>query len=272
MASKNYGLGGIGSIVEIGKTGPKVKANSGAIEGRNNADDAFAVVRGDHPVGPNDLVTLRYLQTKGDVTVIGQIDGSAPPAAAVAGRVFVCTTTGGTFTVNYLYYDNGATWEEVIPSEGMSMVVTDALSGGAVTFLADHAYLWDADGTSWIDIGPSTSSQSGVIQSRKASLAFGTSSPLNIGSVVPANARALRVIVSVTQVFNGTTPTLDIGDAGDTDRLMPNVEIDLRTVGVYVADVSYLFSGETQIIGTYVAGGGSPSTGAAHILVEWDQA
>lgn len=267
MTSKNYGLDGIAGNVELGKGGPRIKNSSGAVEARNNVDGAYAVVRGDHPVGLNDLVTLQFLKTQSGVAVIGQINGGAPPAAGVEGRVFVCTTTGGGYTVNHLYLDNGVAWVDVGPSEGQSISITDALSGGSVEFLADSAYLWDADGSAWVFIGPSGTARARIVQGRSADLAFGTASPFNIAGTVPANARVLGVTVSVTQAFNGTAPTLIVGDAGDTDRFMPAAEIDLKTVGTYYAKVSHLYSVETQITGTYVADGSA--AGAANILVEY---
>lgn len=271
MTSKHYDVNGLSGTVELGKGGPKVKNSSGAVEARNNADNAYAVVRADHPVGPNDVVTLKYLQTKGDVTVLGQIDGSSPPAASVEGRMFVCTTTGGTYTVNYLYYDTGVAWEEVIPAEGLSIVVTDALTGGTVEFSADHAYLWNLDGTAWVDIGPSAAaSLAKIVKTREASLAFGTSSPVNIGTTVPQYGRVLRVYVNVTQAFNGTAPTVKVGDGSDDDRYMTIAENDLKNTGVYVVDTFYMVPAETQILATYAAD--SSSAGAATIFVEWSEA
>lgn len=51
------------SIFQIGKGGPNVKNNSGVIEFRNAADNAFALARALDPVGNNDLVTLGYFNT-----------------------------------------------------------------------------------------------------------------------------------------------------------------------------------------------------------------
>jgi hypothetical protein len=271
MTSKHYDVNGLNATVELGKGGPKVTNASGVIEARDQAGTAFAKVRADHPVGPNDVVTLKYLQTKGDVTVLGQITGGSPPAASVEGRMFICTTTGGLFTVNNLYYDTGLAWEEVVPSEGLSMVVTDALTGGTVEFTADHAYLWNLDGTEWVDIGPSAAaSLAKIVKTREASLAFGTSSPLNIGTTIPQYGRVLRVCVNVTQAFNGTVPTVEIGDAGDTNRYMTVDENNLKATGVYWSDTFYMVASATQLIATYVAD--TSSAGACTVFVEWSEA
>jgi hypothetical protein len=269
MASKNYGLGGVGSSVELGKGGARVKNSSGVVEARNNADNAYAKIRADHPTGMNDVVTLQYLKTKGDVVVTGQIDGGAPPAAGTPGRVYVCTTTGGGYTVNHLYFDNGASWDDVGPAEGQSMAVTDALSGGAVTFLADHAYLWDTDGTVWVDLGPSAGSASKHLVQRTVDIIH-TSGAVNVGAEVSANGRVLTISINVTQAFNGTAPTLTVGDAGDADRFATVDESNLKEAGLYRLDVSHLYSVLTQVTATVVPDGSS--AGAANITLTYAEA
>jgi len=267
MAHKNYEQTGIGSVVELGKGGAKIKENSGTVEIKNNTDTAFVKLRAAHPVDLNDVVTLQYLKTKGDVVVTGQINGGSPPAAGVAGRVYVCTTTGGGYTIKKLYLDNGVTWEDVGPDEGISIAVTDALTGGALEFTADHAYLWDADASTWVDIGPSSIGISGTVQCRTVNLAFDSSGSINIGAALPANATALRVSINVTQAFNGTAPTVTVGDIGDTDRLMTAVGNNLKDATLFVAENSYLYSLSTQLTVTYVAS--ASGSGAAQIIVHY---
>jgi hypothetical protein len=60
--SKHYGIDGVGTIVELGKGGPKVKNSSGVIEARNAADNAYAIVRGASPVGSDDLTTRSFVE------------------------------------------------------------------------------------------------------------------------------------------------------------------------------------------------------------------
>jgi len=270
MATKNYGLVGLGGNVELSKGGARLKNVAGVIEARNNVDDAYAIVRGDHPTGLNDLVTLQYLKTKGDVIVTGQINGGAPPVAGTPARVFVCTTTGGSYTVKHLYLDDGAAWVDVGPAEGQSMAVTDALTGGAIEFLADHSYLWDSDGSNWNDIGPSTLTESKHLLQRTVDIAYTDTGVVNIGTAVSANGRVLGIWINVTQVFNGTTPTLIVGDAGDTDRFVATTEVDLKTIGLYKLDVSHLYSVLTQVYATVAPDSGT--TGAANITLYFAEA
>lgn len=266
--SYNYGLRGVSDNVKVGNAGPRVKNNAGVIEARNTADNAFAVVRSADPVGLDDVVTKRYLETRSNVIVTGQIDGNAPPAAVV-GAVYLCTTTGGTYTAGRLYYGENAVWNEVIPAEGLTISVTDALSGGTLTFQADHRYVWDADGSAWVDIGPAPA-ESKLIKTARASLAFGTASPLNVGSALPTNAVVTRILVNVTQAFNGTSPTVTFGVTGNTAQLSAANEVDLKTTGVYVIDAYQLYASNEQVLATYVAS--ASSAGAASILMEYSLA
>lgn len=267
--SKNYHLDGIGLNVEIGKRGPRIKGDySGAIDHRNQADDAFVIVRGDHPVGDNDLVTKQYLETRANVIVTGQIDGGSPPAAGTPGRIFICTTAGGAYTLKYLYRDNGTSWDEIVPVEGMIISVTDALTGGTDEYEADHLYLWDADGSTWVDLGPAPVVTSVV---RSARLTFDyTDTGANLIVTVPVNAIVTKVLLNVTQAWDDVLPYVEVGDATDPDRLMESSCSDLMKVGLYVADCFYLYGSSTAINVTLDNNTGIPTQGQATIIVQYD--
>jgi hypothetical protein len=279
---KNYRQSGLSGNVELGKGGPKVRNNSNVIELRNNADTAMAVGRGADPVGSSDFVTLGYLLTSQAITVIGNIydSGGATPASAQfvgagqAGFIAICNQTVGAFTANRLYrldtWDTDvatSTWTQIIPTEGMRFVMTDASSGGTTAYLADHFYVYDLDNTQWDDIGPAAAAAA-VSKNLQAALAFGTASPLAIGTPSVANSVITQVIVNVTTAFDGAAALLDIGTAGDTDAYMDQIEIDLRTIGTYIVDLYALDAGPTAIIGTYAADGST--VGAAAIVVKYE--
>jgi hypothetical protein len=270
MATKNYGLTGIAGTVELGKGGPKIKNSSGAVEARNTGDTAYAILRAADPVGLDDVVNFRTLKTQSGSPVIGQIDGGAPPAAGTPGRFYICTTTGGTYTVNYLYLDNGVAWVEQIPTAGQTISVTVDLAGGAVEYLGDHAYMWDVEGGSWVDIGPSTITATKQVLQRTVDIAYTDSGAINVGAAVSANGRVSGIWINVTQVFNGTTPTLTVGDAVGADRYVTTAEVDLKTVGLYKLDASHLYSVSTQVTATLVPD--SSTTGAANITLHYAEA
>jgi len=269
--SKRYGVTGIGTDVELGKQGTRIINNSGAVELKDK-DGNFVVGRGAAPVAENDFVTKKYLETKADVTVSGQIDGANPPAA-VPGAVYVVTTTGGTYTAGELYYGiTGPTWEAITVPDGLKIVVTVALTGGTLEFAADTLYVWDAGTSAWLKIGPAPEAVTGVEKTERASLVFGTPGVIPVGSPVAINGIVIGVIVNVSVAFDGDTPaTLIIGDVGDTDRLMTNAEVDLSKVGRYLVDPYYLYASATQVNAT-LGVGANPSAGAAQIIVQWSKA
>jgi hypothetical protein len=269
MPSKHYDVVGIGSNVELGKGGPRVKDNAGVVEIKNNADNALAVIRGASPVGDDDLVTKRYMETRAQVFVTGQINGGAPPAV-VNGAIYICTTAGGAYTLKRLYRGEGGSWVDVFggnPPEGLTMKVTDALSGGTDEYSADHIYVWDEDGTTWVDVGPDPTGTNNT-KTARVSLTHLNTGANNIGSALPNNAVVLRVTAYVDQIFDGTTPVLEVGDAGDADRHMTTAENDLLTVGKYITDTYHLVTANNQLLATLTIGG-VPTQGSVHIIVEY---
>jgi len=267
MDTRNYGLKWVGVNVQLGKGGARIKDNAGVIEARNAADDSYAVLRAANPVAANDVVTKDYLETRASVYVSSQIDGSVPTAAGAAGVFALVTTAGNGFALGEIYRSDGSSWVSVPVTEGMTISVTDALTGGTDEYLADHRYLWDEDGSTWIDVWPAAS-VSAVVKTNRATLAFDTSSPLNIGGQVPANSIVTKVTVNVTTAFDGTTEsTLEVGESGDTGSIASTDEVDLATVGVYVIDAYKLYAAQTQVIGTYVQD--AATQGAASILMEY---
>lgn len=83
---------------------------------------------------------------------------------------------------------------------------------------------------------------------------------------VSASSRVTLITVEVVSVFNGS-PTLSIGDAGDSDRLMADNDLDLSSTGTYTVPSSYQFTNETELIVYFVSGGAT--SGSAKIIVSY---
>ena len=104
--------GTVSSFFQVGGPGgPGWNDNAGALEGRNSANSAYAIVRGANPVNPNDLVTLGSLTSLPGVAnvirfAIGtgavQTSVASIPANAIVLRAFIDVTTA---------YSAGATLE-----------------------------------------------------------------------------------------------------------------------------------------------------------------
>lgn len=251
--AKNYGQSGLSSTVEFGKDGPLVKDNAGIFELKDNTDTSLIRLKTADPQDDQDVVTKKFLETRSHVSVTGQIDGSSPPGSATAGAVYIVTTAGGSYSLNELYRWDGSAWEQLTVFEGMRITITDNLTGGTDTYNGDHIYLWDADGSDWVDVGP-TQEISNVERNIKATLAYTDSGDNNIGSAVPAGAVVNKFLINVTQAFTDNSATLKIGDASDDDRFVETKEVKLKTVGLYVADCFYEYGTSTQIIANLVPG------------------
>jgi len=200
--------------------------------------------------------------------VTGQIDGGSPPAAGTPGRVFVVTSTGGTYTVGELYYDNGVSWEVIPVEDGISIKIADDLTGGTLEFNGNHIYVWDADTTTWIDIGPAAGDTQ-IVKTRRLTIAYtDAGSPVNIGTSIEANSIPLEITYNVLQTFDGTNPIIEVGDATDQDRLSPSNETNLRKAGVQVVDCEYLYGVATQLT-ALITIGGTPTQGQVRLTVRY---
>ena len=267
--TKNYGLTGVGTDVELGIDGPRIKVDGTAIAIRNTTDTGYAELKSGTPTTDESVVTKGYLERTVNVVVTNQIDGSAPPAV-VNGAIYICTTTGGAYTQKYLYRGENSAWVEIIPFNGMSIAITTNLTGGAIEFTGDHKYLWDGDTSNWVDVGPYVPNNAKFVKSERADLVFNTTSPLNIGAQVPANGRPFQVIVNVTQAFNGAPKSLvSIGDSINTSRLAATSEINLKKVGIYVVNCYHNYASATQLLATYTQNGATQ--GQAQIEVIYTQ-
>jgi hypothetical protein len=81
--------------------------------------------------------------------VSGQIDGASPPPAAAVDTVYVCTTAGGSYQLNYLYISDGTSWVELPLTHGQKMVSSSDLVGGIIEFDEDTLYVWYSNENLW---------------------------------------------------------------------------------------------------------------------------
>lgn len=268
---KKYGLGSIAGTVELGKGGPRLNANGAVIEARDNTNANLVPIRAASPIGDNDVVTKSFMLTQANVSIIGEIYnvGGTPtfyPAVFADTNVYICTQTVGSYTQKTLYWYNGTSWAAIGSFPGMRISMTTNLTHGTDQYTVDHIYMWDATNSLWIDIGPA-SAVTKVVKTIRGTIAFGSSSPVSIGTAVPTGANVLEATVQVVTPFNGTNPTLSLGDAGTINSIMATSEIDLTTAGTYKADCYTPYLSATQLLATLAAGGSS--AGAANIEIEY---
>ena len=267
MPHKDFDQIGVGPTVELGKGGTKFKENSGVMEARNNADSAYAIFRAATPVGDDDVATKGWVIRRYGVKVTGQINGGSPPAAGSYGRIFICTTAGGAYTLKYLYFDTGSIWEEIVPIEAMTIGISDALTGGTDEYAADTAYIWDEDNTEWDKIGPIIDPNTGLMNHVKVTLAHTDVGDNNVGSALPSGSIVISVSANVTQAFDGSTNELKVGDAVDDDRFLPVSGNELAEVMLFKSEQQYLYGSSTQIIANLVAT--AASQGQVEVLITY---
>lgn len=85
-------------------------------------------------------------------------------------------------------------------------------------------------------------------------------------STVPAGALVVPRSVIVHTAFDGASPAVKVGDAGDDDSLIEEADVDLTTIGKYDIDRAKLFSAETALTAAITQG--ASAAGAATILME----
>ena len=75
-----------------------------------------------------------------------------------------------------------------------------------------------------------------------------------------------KVIINVLTAFDATGPTLDIGQTGDTDKYVDQLEIDLTSAGVYDITVAHQELTSKDVLATFGAGAGG-TQGQAKVTV-----
>lgn len=89
---------------------------------------------------------------------------------------------------------------------------------------------------------------------------------------VPAGAVITAGGLVVSAAFNSTsTDVIDIGDSGSANRYLNDGNI--HTTGlVALVPTHYQYTAPTDVTGTWVSGGGTPTTGAFRFWIEYYQA
>lgn len=265
---KKYGLSGVGSNVELGKDGLRIKDTGSRIEFRDATDSNLVPIRAGNPLTDDDVITKGYLEKTAEIAVSGEIYDdtgiTGVPGTPTVGQIFIAKDTVGFATVNRLYRAItteaiasavlGTDMEEIIPPEGLRITVTDSLPNGGFTLEADHVYVWDEDGGTWVDIGPAPT-QVDVVKSKKISV---NTTATQLIQNAPAGSTGLRVAFRVTTPYSGGT-SITIGDSGDNANIMASNEIKENQAGVYIAEAFVEYSVATDV-NVYISG--SPGAGA----------
>lgn len=94
----------------------------------------------------------------------------------------------------------------------------------------------------------------------ETAIAYNSSSPVSCGWV-PAGARVYDCLVGVTTTFNGTSPTISVGDAGSAARHMGTGDNTPGSIGVYSRRNYHLYASATEVTCTITVSGASQGAG-----------
>jgi hypothetical protein len=151
-------IGTLSSFFQFGgPTGPGLNDNGGALEAKNSANTAFAILRGASPVGDNDLTTKSYADTQSKPIIASQqFNGTNPlPANSATEQFYVVTTTGVNASIGQLLWDDGSGTGTVTVLGAVTarcFVTAAAFSGGTISLVANSVYTWT--GTVWTNVAP----------------------------------------------------------------------------------------------------------------------
>jgi len=242
--------------------------STGQLEVRNSADSAYAIIRGAAPVDDNDLVTKKYADTLSKpVIVTDQFDGDDPlPSNTAVRRFLVVSTTGANASIGDLIFDNGTntgTAEVLTAIEGRTIAVTDALSGGTVSFDPDSIYLWDDDGSAWVKIGD-VGSVTGALRAIRYTI--NNSATQDSTSQIPANARVVSTKLVISTPYSGGA-TISIGQPGNLTLLQATTDNQPQaTAGdIFEVEGDIAWGGSAAVVRTTV--GGAPAAGSGAVFV-----
>lgn len=268
----------IGSTFQIGGTsGSILKNNSGAVEAKNAADNAFVPVNAGTPTawGNNAVVTATMLQ---QAFIVGsEFDGATPPTNSGTVQYRLCTTASAPYAAGDLAFDNGTntgTVMRIAATPGMIISVTASLNTGTLV-IGPGAYAWNGSA-----YNPLLAGYSGINKTVEIDIGtvdfnpVGGSSTKSSSTLIPANARILR---SRVQVLNGgafdNAATVSVGYTGAVSLVQATTDNNLLAVNTYVVEGTsgnLDWSGtDIEVLLTLNCTTSAPTAGAARVTIEY---
>ena len=107
---------------------------------------------------------------------------------------------------------------------------------------------------------------SNIVRNHRANIDFESSSPITIGNI-PLGGIVTMVIVKVLTIFNGSTPTLNIGVSGNDTKYADYTQVPVETLGTHVVHLYERETAAIDAIATITVNGATQGT--AEILLEY---
>ncbi len=186
----------------------------------------------------------------------------------VAGAVYVGNTgvtSTGTNMVYHTFANLTALFAATTIEAGDFVKVDDGGDGEYRLYIANQADPASASHLTLIGTADSAVTDAGTLTT---TITHTSGASVVIGNI-SSGKKVQTVTVDVTTAFDGSAPTLTVGDAGDTDRLMTNDYIDLTDVATYEVTPNYTYSNaaDTSVLVYFDAD--SSSTGTAVVTLTY---
>jgi len=260
--------------LQIGLSGNQVKNDTDGLAVRNEADNANKNMVVARPQGASqDVHAATYLDVKERALLIEfSFNGGSPPSpGANTGKYGFCHTSGGSYSAGAIYLDTGAALTTVPLYKMQEMLTTTAVSG-TVSLIANGYYIAQTASApyTWTLKGDGTGSNTGVSKSIKVAVTA-TAGNFDSTTSIPTGARILRVWTNVTTAYNNNA-TIQVQINGGTPLVVQaTTENRPSKINLYQntpwADVA---AGNAGVV--RVTLGGTPSLGAADVVVEYQDA
>jgi len=262
--------GTVTSFFQFGIERAAIKSTSGGeLEVRSSDDSAYANLRVAAPVGDNDAVTKYYAdKLEKPMIVTAQVDGDTTPTNTGVRHHIVVNSNGTAADIGDVWFDDGSgsgNAELLVAVEGRTIAVTDALTGGTVSFDPDSIYIWDADNTVWVKIGD-IGSLSGAI--REIRYVIDNSASQDSTSSIPANNRIVFCSLEITTPYSGGA-TISVGNTATVDLFMGTAQNRPQNPAgsIFTVEQDTAQGAAATVVRTTV--GGAPAAGAGVVVVRY---
>lgn len=210
--------------------------NGGVWELQDNAGNTAVVrVAGIPASGETSEDVPNYLDLRGIGALIEfSFSGSAAPTPGDNTAKFgFCHTSGTTFTAGKIYYDTGAA---LVEQTHVRLIITKTAITGTVSLNANGVYA--LEGSTWTVKGDGAANS--VFPPIKLSFSH-ASTTVTSTTAIPDTAEVYAIRCNVTEVFNGTAPTV----AGVTDGDSP---VNVIVTGDFNLKIAEQYNNDTQIV------------------------
>lgn len=251
---------------QVGLGGPNVNGNAGALEAKNAANTALAILRAATPVGDTDVANKQYVDTLFTRVVVSlQFNGgNALPNNSGTEQFYIVTTSGANATIGQLLWDDGsgAGTVTVLAAKAQMIVTSQAFGGGTVTLKADSLYVWDTTSTSWVNAGGSQISGS----ARTIRFPITNAASQSSASQIPANALVYDRFLDIQTGYSAGA-TITVGQTGSAALLMGTGDNQATVANEYHSSSEVAWGASALAVLVTVAG--APAAGAGFCNVTY---